>query len=170
MPSLNEPLRLNASGGGGAETVSVKALVTEAGVLSVRVTLNVKAPTVVGVPESVPPAKAVPGGRLPPALRLYGGTPPVPPKAMAMGVPVGTGPAGPPVMFNGAGRIVMLNPPDSVAPAESVTTTEKENRPGVFGVPEINPPEERDRPSGRLPPPMEKVYDPVPPLAKMKPV
>ena len=48
----------------------------------------------------------------------------MPPKAIAIEVPVGTGPVGPPVMFSGAGKIMMLNSPDAVAPAESVATAE----------------------------------------------
>src|ERR1035437_1038993 len=105
-----------------------------------------------------PPSPAVvPGGRLPLGVQRYGPTPPVAVKVMAIGAPVETGVVGPPAMVKGAGRMVMPKPPEAVAPAESVATTEKENWPGVFGVPDTIPVEERARPSGRLPLPREKV-------------
>lgn len=48
----------------------------------------------------------------------------------------------------------------------SVTLTVKANVPGPVGVPEIAPPEERDRPGGRLlPPARTHEYGVSPPLA-----
>ena len=95
---------------------------------------------------------------MPPGVQRYGPTPPLPVKVMVIGVPVGTGVVGgPPVMVSGAGWMVMLNSPEPLLPAESVATTVKENRPGVPGVPDTIPPEDRDRPCGRLPLPREKL-------------
>src|ERR1019366_8602739 len=108
LPLLNEPLRLS---GGARTTVIVTSLVKVAPVLSTIVTWKVKAPAVVGVPERTQLAKVVPGGRLPLGVQRYGPTPPVAVKVMAMGAPVETGVVGPPVMFSGAGWMVMLKTP-----------------------------------------------------------
>src|ERR1017187_6226971 len=131
LPLLSDPLRLS----GASVTVSVTSLVATAPVLSATVTRKVKLPAVVGVPESVPLLKVVPGGRVPAVLKLYGATPPVPAKVMWIAVPAATGPVGPPVMLSGAAWMVMLKSRDPDAPVESVATAENGNWPGVFGVP-----------------------------------
>ena len=72
-------------------------------------------------------------------------------------------------MFSGAATMIIVKLPDPLAPSESVATAEKENDPGVFGVPETPPSGERVRPSGKLPPPNEMVNDPLPPWAEIEP-
>ncbi len=150
-------------------TTSEKPLVTTPPTLSASVMLKLKVPTVVGVPESVSFAKLMPGGRPLPGVKRYGGTPPVPPKVNETGVPTGTLPPGPPVMFSGAARMIIVKLPDPLEPSESVAAAEKENDPGVFGVPETPPPGERLNPSGKLPPASEIVKDPLPPWPVMEP-
>src|ERR1039457_1152902 len=113
LPLLSDPLRLS----GASVTVSVTSLVATAPVLSATVTRKVKLPAVVGVPESVPLLKVVPGGRVPAVLKLYGATPPVPAKVMWIAVPAATGPVGPPVMLSGAAWMVVLKSRGPGAPA-----------------------------------------------------
>jgi hypothetical protein len=72
-------------------------------------------------------------------------------------------------MASGAGWMIMVKPRDPLAPVESDTDTEKENCPGIVGVPETAPPDERVRPSGRLPPASEKLYGLLPPLPPIEP-
>jgi hypothetical protein len=162
------PPRLNV-GGPGEFTVSVKPLVRTAPPLSATVILKLKSPVAVGVPDSVPLTKLTPGGKLPPGVKRYGGTPPVPPKVMLIAVPTETGVVGPPVIPSGAGWMMIVKPRDPLPPVESAATTVKGNCPGVFGVPVMNPAEESVSPSGRLPPPSEKLYGPLPPLAPSEP-
>ena len=73
-------------------------------------------------------------------------------------------------MFSGAVVMAILKSPPPVPPLASVTPAVKANWPGVFGVPEMAPPEARVRPSGRFPPLREKVYGAVPPVATIRPV
>jgi hypothetical protein len=83
--------------------------------------------------------------------------------------PAGTGLVGPPVITRGAGWIRMMKPRVPLEPKVSDVATEKENCPGIVGVPETAPLADSVRPSGRLPPASEKLYGPLPPLAPREP-
>src|SRR6476620_12669745 len=88
---------------------------------------------------------------------------------MLIAVPTDTGPVGPPVIPNGAGRMTIEKLRVPLSPCESAATTVKVNCPGVLGVPETPPPDESVRPSGKLPPASEKLNWPLPPLAPIEP-
>ena len=122
---------------------------------SVTVTVAVKSPAVVGVPEMVPPeSSATPAGNAPPdTAHLYGAIPPVA-ASWTLGystpnMPEASGDFD--VMTMGAGLTVMLAPVLAVPPEESVTRAAKPPPPGAIGVPDTMPFAPKERPSGRLP-------------------
>jgi hypothetical protein len=139
---------------------------------SVTLTIVVKVPAAVGVPEIVPvPDSVTPAGSAPEAmLQLYGVVPPLAVSVAEYTVPAC--PAGNALVVICTGTAVALTVSVNVfvvvcavGVVESVTFAVKLNVPAAIGVPEIVPVPDSVTPAGSAPEAMLQLYGVVPPVA-----
>ena len=131
-------------------------------------TVKFDVPAVVGVPLVTPPElKDSPAGRLPLWRdQLYGVTPPVAARVWEYATPIW--PAGRLEVVTDRSTGITIDRAFVAVSAgvwESVTLTVKFEVPAVVGVPEITPPELKERPAGRVPESSDQLYGVTPPVA-----